>query len=202
MSTLFAFWTVSLLLVLTPGLDWAYAIQAGSRGRSFQGVSGLLLGHILITVTVAAGFGTIIAHHPAIMHSLIALGSVYLLWVGLGMILHPSAPAAQEAKEIVLSSSRWVFKGIGVSGLNPKVVLLLLALLPQFIDSTSTWSALTQITLLGAVHILNCTAVYYTVGYSSQKILRSRPQAARMFSRVSGSAMILVTCFMIFEQVG
>lgn len=30
---LLAFWGVSLLLVMTPGMDWAYVISAGIRGR-------------------------------------------------------------------------------------------------------------------------------------------------------------------------
>ena len=28
-----AFWAVSILLVITPGMDWAYVISAGIRGR-------------------------------------------------------------------------------------------------------------------------------------------------------------------------
>ena len=34
---------------------------------------------------------------------------------------------------------RWAVKGLCVSGLNPKVFLLFLALLPQFTDATAPW---------------------------------------------------------------
>jgi threonine/homoserine/homoserine lactone efflux protein len=32
LSVIFAFWCVSILFVLTPGADWAYAILAGIKG--------------------------------------------------------------------------------------------------------------------------------------------------------------------------
>ena len=42
LSVIFAFWCVSILFVLTPGADWAYAILAGIRGslllQLFQGL--------------------------------------------------------------------------------------------------------------------------------------------------------------------
>ena len=50
-----AFWAVSLLFVITPGADWAYAISTGVRDRAAPAVSGLLLGHLVATLVVAAG---------------------------------------------------------------------------------------------------------------------------------------------------
>lgn len=45
-SVLTAFWAVSLLFVITPGADWAYAISAGMRGRwVMPAVAGMLSGH-------------------------------------------------------------------------------------------------------------------------------------------------------------
>lgn len=42
-----AFWAVSILLVITPGMDWAYVISAGIRGRVVvPAVAGLLFGQI------------------------------------------------------------------------------------------------------------------------------------------------------------
>ena len=53
-TTLAAFWAVSVLFVLTPGADWAYAIAAGLRHRCLlPAVGGMLTGHLLATVVVA-----------------------------------------------------------------------------------------------------------------------------------------------------
>lgn len=43
-------------------------------------------------------------------------------------------------------------KGADVSGLNPKALLLFLALLPQFVNRDEAWSFGVQITALGLVH--------------------------------------------------
>lgn len=57
-SAFAAFWAVSILFVITPGVDWAYAISAGLRGRVVvPAVGGLLTGHLVATILVAAGVG-------------------------------------------------------------------------------------------------------------------------------------------------
>lgn len=56
LATLAAFWGVSLLFIVTPGADWAYAISAGLRNRSpIPAVAGMLTGHFGATLVVAAG---------------------------------------------------------------------------------------------------------------------------------------------------
>ncbi len=41
-----AFWSVSILFIITPGADWAYAIWAGIKGKVVvPAVAGMLLGH-------------------------------------------------------------------------------------------------------------------------------------------------------------
>ncbi|MGV1007524.1 MAG: LysE family translocator [Dermatophilaceae bacterium] len=82
--------------------------------------------------------------------------------------------------------------GLGVSRLNPKVVLLFLALLPQFTDPRGPWPVAGQILALGLVHVASCAVVYTGVGKSAQRVLRTRPAAARVVCRVSGVAMIVI----------
>lgn len=59
-------------------------------------------------------------------------------------------------------------KGAGVSGLNPKALLLFLAFLPQFLTHGAAWPFAAQIALLGLVHIANCAVVYTSVGAPPQ----------------------------------
>ena len=48
MNVVLAFWCVSILFVLTPGADWAYAILAGIKGKFIvTAVTGLVLGHFI-----------------------------------------------------------------------------------------------------------------------------------------------------------
>jgi threonine/homoserine/homoserine lactone efflux protein len=182
-----AFWAVSILFVITPGLDWAYIISAGIRGRVVvPAVVGLLCGHLIAIAIVAAGVGALVTGNPMALTALTLLGAGYLLWIGINMLRHPPTPSAGDAQASG-SWLRWAGKGICVSGLNPKVFLLFLALLPQFTDAGASWS-------------ISCGLVYSIVGYGSQSVLQTRPQAARVVSRFSGAAMVLIAVGLLVEQ--
>ena len=196
-----AFWAVSILFVITPGMDWAYAISAGMHGRVvIPAVSGLLLGHFIAILIVAAGIGALVAGNPIALTVLTVIGAAYLLWLGINMFIHPSVPNAGEIQE-TSSWRRWTIRGACVSGLNPKVFLLFLALLPQFTDPAGSWSLPVQIISLGLIHLFSCGVVYFLVGFSSQTILRTRPRAAQIVSQISGIAMIVIALLLFAEQI-
>ncbi|WP_353382132.1 LysE family translocator [Acinetobacter schindleri] len=201
-NTLLAFWSVSILFVITPGVDWAYAISAGIQGRRVvPAVTGLLSGHFIATLIVAAGVGTLIAGYPALLLILTTIGALYLLWIGFNLFTHPASITSNSVENIDSTSAKsWFIKGICISGLNPKLFLLFLALLPPFIDANSSLSATTQIILLGTIHIISCAIVYFFVGFSAQKVLKARPRAAQIVSRISGALMILIAIILILEQ--
>ncbi|MBN8502291.1 MAG: LysE family translocator [Sphingomonadales bacterium] len=197
LATIAAFWVVSILFVITPGVDWAYAISAGMRDRAVPpAVGGLLLGHLAATLVVAAGVGALIAGIPIAMTILTVAGSTYLLWLGGGMLRHPPVPETAGTTEVT-SSWGWLVKGVCVSGLNPKVFLLFLALLPQFVNPSAAWPVPMQIIVLGLIHIFSCGVVYLLVGYGSQAVLRTRPQAARIVGRISGAAMVAIAAVLL-----
>jgi threonine/homoserine/homoserine lactone efflux protein len=200
-GTVAAFWAVSFLLVLVPGADWAYAIAAGLRDRSvLPAVAGLLAGHAGLAAVVAAGVAALIARSPLTLAALTTLGAVYLLWLGITTLTRPPAPVAAADQ----GSQHWArraAKGAGVSGLNPKVLLLFLALLPQFITRGAAWPPAAQIALLGLVHIANCAVVYTSVGTTARRVLRTRPAAARAVTRCSGAAMIAIGALLLAERL-
>ncbi|MDD1139776.1 LysE family translocator [Pseudomonas sp. TNT2022 ID233] len=201
LSVFAAFWAVSFLFVITPGADWAYAISAGLFGRVvLPAVAGLLIGHLLATLVVAAGVGGLVASNPLALSVLTIGGSLYLLWLGINMLRNPSTPEAAESQASG-SWSRWTIKGACVSGLNPKVFLLFLALLPQFTDPTAAWPVPMQIMALGLLHALSCGVIYLLVGFGSRSVLQARPVAARFVSRLSGAIMILIAVILLAEQL-
>lgn len=199
-SVFAAFWAVSILFVLTPGADWAYAISAGLKHRVvIPAVGGLLSGHLIATMIVAAGVGTLVANHPLAFSVLTVAGVGYLLWLGVNMLARPSTPHADES-QTTDSWARWALKGLCVSGLNPKVFLLFLALLPQFTDTTEPWPVPMQMIALGLVHTISCGVIYLLVGFGSQVVLRARPAAAHLVSRLSGVIMIIIALVLLIEQ--
>jgi threonine/homoserine/homoserine lactone efflux protein len=200
-GTVVAFWAVSFLLVLVPGADWAYAIAAGLRDQSvLPAVAGLLAGYAGLTAVVAAGVAALIARSPLVLAALTTLGAGYLLWLGITTLTLPPAPIAAADH----SSQPWArraARGAGVSGLNPKALLLFLALLPQFITRSAAWPFAAQIALLGLVHTANCAVVYTSVGTTARRVLRTRPAAAKAVTRCSGAAMIAIGALLLAERL-
>lgn len=192
---------VSFMLIITPGADWAYAISAGIHGkRVIPAVIGLMTGHLLATLVVIAGIGVAIAGHPPVLSIITLLGAAYLLWLGIAILRHPSALGAAEQQ--AASWNRWALKGLCISGLNPKVFLLFLALLPQFTDPAGSWPLAIQMSALGSIHLLTCTLIYLAVGYGSKRLLATRPQAARRVSMASGAVMVAIALLLFYSQLG
>lgn len=192
-GSIVAFWTVSVLLILVPGADWAYAISAGLRDRTvLPAVGGLLLGYVALTGVVAAGVAALVAKTPAVLTGLTVLGAAYLVWLGVATLARPAAPGTAADGVPAASWGVRMLTGTGVSGLNPKALLLFLALLPQFTDPEDGWPLAAQIGTLGLVHTVSCAVVYLGVGVLARTVLGARPAAARAVTRISGAAMILV----------
>jgi threonine/homoserine/homoserine lactone efflux protein len=186
---------------MVPGADWAYAISAGLRGRMVApAVGGMLLGYLAITVVVAAGVGNLVTRFPSILTILTVVGGAYLLWLGIRTLMRPPELAAGQ-DEAQKGPWGWSMRGFAISGLNPKALLLFVALLPQFVRPQGAWSASGQIVALGLVHMVNVGAVYTVVGLGSKAVLSTRPKAARMVGQFSGAAMILVAALLFGEQV-
>ncbi len=88
-------------------------------------------------------------------------------------------------------------RGIGVSALNPKGLLLLLALLPQFTSSRSSWPLTVQLGFLGVIFMLTVAVFYLCLGFLARKVLLTRPGAARAVTRCSGAAMIVIGALLL-----
>jgi threonine/homoserine/homoserine lactone efflux protein len=203
-TTLAAFLAVDLLLVFTPGADWAYAITAGLRDRSVvPAVAGLVAGYAGYTLLAVAGLVVIVASSGTLLTALTVAGAGYLVWLGWGVLRQPAALTAGAEDPGAEGSSRVrvLLRGIGISGLNPKALLLYFSLFPQFIDPAGAWPVAGQTGLLGSLHMTACAVVYLTVGVLARTVLRTRPSAARAVTRVSGAMMIAIGGFLLVERL-
>jgi threonine/homoserine/homoserine lactone efflux protein len=200
-SSVLAFWAVALLLIIVPGADWAFTISAGLRGRSvYPAVSGLVVGYAAITLIVAAGVGTLVTRNPAILTGLTLVGGLYLIWHGATTFARP-AVLATPADGLAGTDWNTFLRGIGVSGLNPKGLLIFLALLPQFTDQHGAWPVAAQIGLLGLAFMATCGLFYLGVGQLTRTVLYGRPATARLVSRLSGAAMIGIGGWLLLDHL-
>jgi threonine/homoserine/homoserine lactone efflux protein len=226
-SSVLAFWAVALLLIVVPGPDWAFVLGSGVRGRSaIPAVAGLVLGYGAVTVVVAAGVGALVARSPVLLTGLIFVGGMYLVWLGARTLARSKAPDAltgaghggdgqpgtgrastDRANTGRANTGRantgpaTLARGMGVSALNPKGLLLFVALLPQFTSPRWSWPLAAQLGLLGLVFVVNCAAFYLCLGMFARRILHARPAAALALTRFSGAAMIAIGALLLIERL-
>lgn len=201
-SLLVQFWVVGIALTFTPGADWAYAIAAGIRARSVApSVLGLLFGYVVVITVVALGLGAVMMRHPAAMTVLTFVGAFYLVWLGVATLRSRPEPYTAGDQDPGSGAMSQFLRGAGISGLNPKGILLLIALLPQFVSPDGA-PVPVQMLALGGVHLMNSAVVYTCVALLARRILRSRPAAARVVTKVAGAVMVLLGLVLVVEQVG
>ena len=209
LSAVLAFWGVCLVLIIVPGADWAFVVGTGLRGRSVvPAVGGLALGYTVLTAAVAAGVGTLVARDPLLLTGLTVAGGGYLIWRGAVTLAAPApdlglvspAPAA-AGSAVPAPAGPTLARGLGVSGLNPKGLLLFLALLPQFTDRHGSWPLPGQLALLGVVFTVTCGAFYLGLGSVVRAILLPRPGTARAITRLSGASMIAIGAVLLAERL-
>lgn len=199
-SSVLAFWAVAAVLIAVPGPDWAFAISAGLRRLVVPAAGGIVLGYVAMTIVVAAGVGIVIASAPTALTLLTVAGGLYLVWLGLRTLQHAAAPSHSPA---VRAGGRLgaLLQGMAVSGLNPKGLLVFVAVLPQFADPAAPWPLPVQLATLGMAFTATCAVVYLCVGAFAQRVLRARPAASLVVARISGASMIVVGVALLAERV-
>lgn len=199
-----------------PGADWAYAITAGLRARSIiPPILGLASGYVLVVSVIAVGVGSLVASSPGSLTVLTVAGASYILWLGVttllglratdGTLVAVDADSAASATAAATTSDRddlhQYLHGMGVSSINPKGLMLLLALLPQFLTEGG-WASGIQMALLGGIFILEILVVYSGVAMTARSLLRSRPRLSLMVSGASGIFLTMFGVWLLLEQLG
>lgn len=187
--TLLAFIPAGLALNLTPGADMMFCLGQGlksGRRAAMAANFGIALGGMVHTLLAALGLGALVAAHPAAFEAIRWLGVGYLLWLAVGALR--ASPFAAEVRVASTSTARAFWQGLLVNLLNPKVILFILAFLPQFVDPARP--ILPQFLTLGLVFsfggLLVNGAVGLFAGTIGQRVARSAG-LAKWLGRISAT---------------
>ncbi|CDP53930.1 Putative threonine efflux protein [Devosia sp. DBB001] len=138
LPNLLAFALVSLGLVLTPGPNMVYVVSRSiSQGRMAGLISlgGVALGFVFYMLCAAFGITAIIMAVPFAYDALRFGGAIYLLYLA-WQALKPGGHSPFQVRELPKDSPRKLFlMGFLTNLLNPKIAMMYLSLLPQFISA-------------------------------------------------------------------
>ncbi|MGR3546459.1 MAG: LysE family translocator [Roseovarius sp.] len=131
--TLLAFIPAGLALNLTPGADMMFCLGLGLRAGprpALAASAGISAGGMVHVTLAGLGLAAAIAAQPLVLDVIRWLGVGYLLWLAWGALR--TGPLRPDAR--VMGVARAFREGMMVNLLNPKVILFVLAFVPQFVD--------------------------------------------------------------------
>ncbi|WP_315787100.1 MULTISPECIES: LysE family translocator [unclassified Bradyrhizobium] len=179
-SSLLAFALVSFGMVLTPGPNMIYLISRSiTQGHAAGLVSlgGVAVGFLVYMLAAAFGITALLFAVPFAYDALRLAGAAYLLYLA-WQAVKPGGRSPFQVRKLAIDSPRRLFlMGLVTNLLNPKIAMLYLALLPQFIDPAAG-SVLTQSVVLGAIQIVISVSINAVIAMAAGSIalfLATRP---------------------------
>ena len=127
-------------------------------GFALVSLGGVALGFVFYMLCAAFGITALLFAIPYAYDALRLAGAAYLLWLA-WQALKPGGRSPFQVRKLQVDGPRKLFAmGFVTNLLNPKIAMLYLALLPQFIDP-AVGSVLTQSLVLGAIQTVISVSV-------------------------------------------
>ena len=202
-ATLLGFALVSLGIALTPGPNMIYLISRSITQGPAAGVvslGGVALGFVFYMLCAAFGITALLFAVPYAYDALRFAGAAYLLWLA-WQAVKPNGRSPFQVRKLQVDGPRKLFAmGFVTNLLNPKIAMLYLALLPQFIDPSA--SVLTQSLALGAIQIVISVGVNAMIALAAGSIARflgTRPSWLLVQRWLMGTVLAGLAVKMAFE---
>lgn len=185
-STWLGFLLASLLIAVTPGPGAVLSMGTGMRAGyrvALRGIGGLQLALLLQIAIVAVGLGAVLAASEVAFLALKFVGALYLFWLGWQRWRAP----VETAGDLPAALPTNVFRqAVLVNMTNPKAIIFICALVPQFIDTGAP--LLPQYLVIALTLCLTDTAVMscYALAGARIAVWFARPEAVRLQNRLFG----------------
>lgn len=191
---LLAFLPAALALNLTPGADMMFCLGQGLRAGPRAAVAasgGISLGVFVHAGLAGAGLSALIAAVPGALDVIRWVGVAYLMVLAVQALR--AGPVGMDAarqvrpRAAVRAFGRAFGQGLAVNLTNPKVILFVLAFVPQFVDP-ARGAVLGQFAVYGAVlslggFIINGAVGVFAAGAAGR--LTGNPAFARALGWIS-----------------
>lgn len=182
----------AILISLSPGAGAAtamsYGLSHGVRGAA-PAVAGLIAGYGTQMLVVAIGLGGLVATSPQLFDAIKWIGAAYLVWLGLSLWRTQNGLKLEGADG--RSAWRRFASAYLVNITNPKGLVFLVALMPQFMDPNAPQTQ-QLLVITGTLLFVDWSVMtgYSTLASRLRGLMQS-PRAVRWQSRLSGTALIL-----------
>ncbi|WP_263261834.1 homoserine/homoserine lactone efflux protein [Pseudomonas sp. RIT-PI-S] len=197
--TWLAFLAASWVISLSPGAGAIASMSSGLRygfARGYWNAAGLQVGLALQIAVVAAGVGAILAASATAFTLIKWFGVFYLLYLAVRQWRAAPMQLQEQAQPQTGSRLGLVVRGLLVNLSNPKALVFMLAVLPQFIDPKAP--LLAQYLIIGTTMVsvdMIVMAGYTGLASRVLRLLRS-PQQQRRLNRTFAGLFVGAATFL------
>jgi homoserine/homoserine lactone efflux protein len=207
-ATWLGFAISAIIIAISPGsgavLSMSHGLSYGVRKASAT-VMGLQLGLLLVLFIAGAGVGSLLLASELAFSVVKTVGALYLIWLGLSQWrakLDDSAGLDVTRQAVLPSTRRRVLTGFLTNATNPKGIIFMVAVLPQFI--TQSQPVLPQLLILAVTMVaIDMTVMHgYALLASTMQGYFRDARAMRTQNRVFGGLLMAVGTALFFVKRG
>ena len=202
-ATWITFVFAGTLIAISPGSG---AVMAMSHGLAYglrkasATVLGLQIGLLLVFAIAGAGVGSLLLASELAFGVVKTVGALYLIYCGVSQWRAAPQPLSGPAATGHPPFARRVLTGFLTNATNPKGIIFMVAVLPQFISQNAP--LLPQLAILGATMVTIDTLVmhgYAGLAAAMQRYFRD-PRAVKKQNRFFGAVLVLVGAALFFVK--
>lgn len=200
---LLAFVPAALALNLTPGADMMFCLGQGLRSGKIPAIAasaGISLGGMVHVALAGLGLSAVIAAFPLALDVIRWIGAGYLLWLAWQAL--QGTHARRDGTK--LTAGRAFMQGFVVNMTNPKVILFVLAFVPQFVDP-ARGSVLAQFLIFGSVLGVGGFVINGAVGVLAGGVggtLTRNGAVGRILGYISAAVFVSLAARLLLVQKG
>lgn len=201
-----AYFLAATLIAISPGsgaiLAMSHGLNYGVR-RTHATIAGLQAGLLVILLVAGAGVGSLLVASELAFSIVKTLGAAYLIYLGWSQwrstgTLAPMAGTSTHAN-VLPAGRRWL-SGFLTNVTNPKGIVFMVAVLPQFISpGRPLWL---QLLVIALTTLAVDTVVMHGYAFAASRLqtLFKNAQAIRLQNRVFGGLLMAVGAGLFFVK--
>ncbi len=211
-QTWFAFFIAACVIAVSPGsgavLSMSHGLNYGVR-RTSATILGLEIALVVILVIAGAGVGSLLVASEAAFNTIKVLGAAYLIYLGFSQWRAPVAVEKKEGEALDAANANAVatrgqawwqrcMTGFLTNATNPKGIVFMVAVLPQFIDhDRPLWL---QLLVLAVTMVAVDLVVMHGYAFAASRLQRffRNQKAVKAQNRFFGGVLMLVGAGLFF----
>lgn len=206
-TTWFTFFVAACVIAISPGsgavLSMSHGLSYGVK-KTTGTIMGLQAGLLMVLLIAGAGVGSILMASEGAFNIIKTVGALYLIYLGISQwrakveLVHSAD--TNVAKTVLPSWRKRFLIGFFTNATNPKGIIFMVAVLPQFISPQA--SLLPQLAILGVTMCIVDLVVMHSYAFAASRMQRffRDPRLLQKQNRFFGGVLMAIGTALFFVK--